>query len=524
MKLWQSRKAMQTETPTESSPAPQHKQSRFSHLGIRWRLVGSFAMFVALLLMLLWLLQIVFLESFYKSIKTSSIKNTAEEVAASINDENFYTEVNRLTRQDLICVHIVREDGTPVLTSGNQPSCILHMLLTDQAALLFRQAQENGGTVLENYQLLELSPAMQSKATAQAASTEQLLYGILTTRGEDEGAEPVMVMVDATITPINTTVETLRAQLVIITVIMTAFSILLVLLLSSMISRPITRITKSAKQLATGDYGTQFTGGTYREVTELADTLNYASRELSKVEHLRQEFIANVSHDLRTPLTMITGYAEVMRDLPGENTPENVQIIIDEARRLTDLVNDLLNLSRLQSGAQTPEPEPLNLTKMIRGIMGRYAKLVLHDGYAITLEADGDAMVMADRLRMTQVLYNLINNAINYAGADRAVLVRQTIENGTVKVEVIDHGEGIPAESLPYVWDRYYKVDKNHRRSTVGAGLGLSIVKGVLEAHGAEYGVASTVGRGSDFWFRLPLLEQQDALSAQSEENSFDFS
>lgn len=523
MKLWQSRKATQTETPTESSPAPQHKQSRFSHLGIRWRLVGSFAMFVALLLMLLWLLQIVFLESFYKSIKTSSIKNTAEEVAASINDENFYTEVNRLTRQDLICVHIVREDGTPVLTSGNQPSCILHMLLTDQAALLFRQAQENGGTVLENYQLLELSPAMQSKATAQAASTEQLLYGILTTRGEDEDAEPVMVMVDATITPINTTVETLRAQLVIITVIMTAFSILLVLLLSSMISRPITRITKSAKQLATGDYGTQFTGGTYREVTELADTLNYASRELSKVEHLRQEFIANVSHDLRTPLTMITGYAEVMRDLPGENTPENVQIIIDEARRLTDLVNDLLNLSRLQSGAQTPEPEPLNLTKMIRGIMGRYAKLVLHDGYAITLEADGDAMVMADRLRMTQVLYNLINNAINYAGADRAVLVRQTVENGTVKVEVIDHGEGIPAESLPYVWDRYYKVDKNHRRSTVGAGLGLSIVKGVLESHGAEYGVASTPGEGSDFWFRLPLLSE-GALTAQSEENHSDFS
>ena len=523
MKLWQSRKAKQTETPTEPSPAPQPKQSRFSHLGIRWKLVGSFAMFVALLLMLLWLLQIVFLESFYKSIKTGSIKNTAEEIAASINDENFYTEINRLTRQDLICVHIVREDGTPVLTSGNQPSCILHMLLTDQAALLYQQAVEGGGTVLENYQLLELSPAMQGKASVQNASTEQLLYGILTFRGEGEDAEPVMVMVDATITPINTTVETLRAQLVIITVIMAAFSILLVLLLSNMISRPIIRITKSAKQLATGDYGAHFTGGTYREVTELADTLNYASRELSKVEHLRQEFIANVSHDLRTPLTMITGYAEVMRDLPGENTPENVQIIIDEARRLTDLVNDLLDLSRLQSGAQTPEPEPLNLTKMIRGSMGRYAKLVLHEGYTITLEANEDAMVMADRLRMTQVLYNLINNAINYAGADRAVLVRQTVENGTVKVEVIDHGEGIPAESLPYVWDRYYKVDKNHRRSTVGAGLGLSIVKGVLEAHGAEYGVASTPGEGSDFWFRLPLLSE-GALTAQSEENHSDFS
>ena len=357
MRPWQSRKARRADPQEDRpTPAPQQGQNIFSRLGVRWKLVGSFAMFVALLLMLLWLLQIVFLESFYKTIKTNSIKNTAEQIAAGINDEDFYAEVNRLTRQDLICVHVIREDGTAILTSGNQPSCILHMLLNDQTSLLFRQAEENGGTVLENYQLLELSPAMQSKGTPQNASTEQLLYGILTARGEGDAAEPVMVMVDATITPVNTTVDTLRAQLVIITVIMTAFSVLLVLLLSSMISRPIIRITESAKQLATGDYDVHFTGGSYREITELADTLNYAGRELSKVEHLRQEFIANVSHDLRTPLTMISGYAEVMRDLPGENTPENVQIIIDEAHRLTDLVNDLLDLSHCKAAHSPPTP------------------------------------------------------------------------------------------------------------------------------------------------------------------------
>ena len=150
--------------------------------------------------------------------------------------------------------------------------------------------------------------------------------------------------------------------------------------------------------------------------------------------------------------------------------------------------------------------------------------MTAHQGCRIQLEKDCRVWVRADELEISRVVYNLINNAINYAGEDRMVLVRQTVEHGAVKVEVIDHGEGIDADSLPYVWDRYYKVDKNHRRSAVGAGLGLSIVKGVLEAHGAEYGVASTVGRGSDFWFRLPLLEQQDALSAQSEENSFDFS
>lgn len=313
----------QTERTPEPSPAAEPKHGLFSHLSIRWRLVGCFALFVALLLLLLWFLQVVFLESFYKSIKTTSIKSTAAEIAGAINDEDFYTEVNRLTRQDLICVHIVREDGTPVFTSGNQPSCILHMLLTEQVRLLYRQAEAGGGTVLEHYQLLELSPSMQGKTT-QTASMEQLLYGILTNRGTGEDAEQVMVMVDATISPINTTVETLRAQLVLITLIMAGVSVLLVLLLSTIISRPIIRITKSAKQLATGDYSTRFTGGTYKEISELADTLNYASRELSKVDQLRREFIANVSHDLRTPLTMITGYAEVMRDLPGENTPENL--------------------------------------------------------------------------------------------------------------------------------------------------------------------------------------------------------
>ena len=200
MRPWQSRKARRADPQEDRpAPAPQQGQNIFSRLGVRWKLVGSFAMFVALLLMLLWLLQIVFLESFYKTIKTNSIKNTAEQIAASINDEDFYAEVNRLTRQDLICVHVIREDGTAILTSGNQPSCILHMLLNDQTSLLFRQAEENGGTVLENYQLLELSPAMQSKGTPQNASTEQLLYGILTARGEGDAAEPVMVMVDATI-------------------------------------------------------------------------------------------------------------------------------------------------------------------------------------------------------------------------------------------------------------------------------------------------------------------------------------
>ena len=132
------------------------------------------------------------------------------------------------------------------------------------------------------------------------------------------------------------------------------------------------------------------------------------------------------------------------------------------------------------------------------------------DGYQIHFESDQEVSVQADEMKISQVLYNLINNAINYTGPDKSVTVRQTVDDGWVKIEVIDTGEGIPADKLPYVWERYYKLDKTHKRAAVGTGLGLSIVKNVLELHQARYGVNSTVGQGSVFWFALPIVPQEE--------------
>ena len=131
------------------------------------------------------------------------------------------------------------------------------------------------------------------------------------------------------------------------------------------------------------------------------------------------------------------------------------------------------------------------------------------DGYQIHFESDQEVSVQADEMKISQVLYNLINNAINYTGPDKSVTVRQTVDDGWVKIEVIDTGEGIPTDKLPYVWERYYKLDKTHKRAAVGTGLGLSIVKNVLELHQARYGVNSTVGQGSIFWFALPVVPQE---------------
>ena len=197
---------------------------------------------------------------------------------------------------------------------------------------------------------------------------------------------------------------------------------------------------------------------------------------------------------------MIIGYAEVMRDLPGENTPENVQVIIDEARRLTTLVNDMLDLSKLQAGT--------DITGVTEDIVERMRKLTEKDGFTFTFEYENPVYVKADETKITQVIYNFLTNAVNYSDERRDIKVLQTVSNKTVRLSFVDHGKGIPKEKLPNIWDRYYKIDSTHKRSHVGSGIGLSIVKSILEKHNARYGVISNTESGSTFWFELPISDE----------------
>ena len=197
----------------------------------------------------------------------------------------------------------------------------------------------------------------------------------------------------------------------------------------------------------------------------------------------------------------------MMRDIPGENTADNAQIVIDETTRLSELVGDMLDLSKIRAGTRKMTAEQFSLTETVRATMVRYEKLTEKDGYNIEFICEKDAEVFADRTMMLQVVYNLINNAINYTGDDKKVTVKLDVSNGKVRFAVSDTGSGIPPEELPFIWDRYYKIDKVHRRAAVGTGLGLSIVKSILEAHKAVYGVESTVGNGSTFWFELPEIK-----------------
>jgi signal transduction histidine kinase len=292
---------------------------------------------------------------------------------------------------------------------------------------------------------------------------------------------------------------------------MVVMSLLLTLILSKTITVPISRISNSAKELASGNYSTEFPKGYFREINNLSQTLEYAAAELSKTDRLRSELIANTSHDLRTPLTMITGYAEIMRDIPNENTPENAQIIIDESKRLSSLVNDMLDISKLESGTSQTVSEQFCLTEVIAEELNRYQQLCKRDGYTLTFESNEMIHVTTDRKKLVQALFNLVNNALTHTGADKLVTVRQQTYidevdgNRYVRLSVIDTGDGIPEDKLEVIWDRYYKLEGNHKRSVYGSGLGLSIVRKIMGLLNGRCGVFSSNGNGSVFWIEIPF-------------------
>ena len=497
------------------------RDRRRSRFGVQRMLIVSLAVFTGFIMLVLGVFQVGLLDTFYRSIRDRSMNVAARQIEQALYREgDVENAIYDLAEDHSLCVLLYRVQGdvAVALTSAEVSNdCIIHHTSGDYISNLYAQALQNGGvyhtTVTMHMREQHITEDENHRSDLRRAPVSALMIKVV----EGTDGYTYVILLDAELTPINATITTLTIQFFWIAALLFFGVLVLAYVLSRLISRPIVHMNQAAKRLAQGRYDAHFSGDGYKETRELAQTLNYAAAELSRVDGLQKELIANISHDLRTPLTMITGYSEVMRDIPGENTPENVQVIIDEAEHLSALVNDLLDLSRVQSGARRALPEVFDLTETVRKTIARYDKLTHHEGYEITFLADENISVYADSGMILQVIYNLINNAINYCGEDRTVLVTQTRRESLVRISVTDHGEGIPPEQLNEIWDRYYKIDRVHRRAMVGTGLGLSIVKGILDQHGSDYGVESTPGQGSTFWFELPVREPEARESVLAE-------
>ncbi len=491
--------------------------------------------FTGIMIALLWLLQTVYLEDFYKVIKMNEMDNAIENVASVIDDEEIDTAIDTIASNYDMYIALANPNGIVTNLSGEDSQNFIGYISIKQREDFIKAAKnQNNEYMIRDFvekidgyddvpndiwqnipdefkndefedrykkpnNRYEAMPNMPMQIETSSVLKIKLV--------ENAEGDNIAIFAYSVITPVGATVQTLRIQLVCISVIMITLAFALALFISWNVSKPIENINATAKEMSKGNYDVRFEGDGFLEVAELSQTLNNTAVELGKTETLQRELIANVSHDLRTPLTMITAYSEVMRDIPGENTPENNQVIIDEARRLSLLVNDLLDISKLQAGVSEYDMKEYNLTKSINSAIERIQKLVENDGYMIEFKHSGEIYVNADEYKIYQVIYNLINNAITYSGDNKKITVNQIVAGNIVRIEVIDKGKGIAKEELHNVWDRYYKVDKSHKRALSGTGLGLSIVKNILSGHDAKYGVLSRENEGSTFWFELKTVQ-----------------
>lgn len=482
------------------------------HISVRWKLFLTLLLFTVLLMLAVWVVQIRLLGVFYDREKTAELETVAASIRQQVTAEDFPTELENIVAGRQICVRVFcfADSGMEEMEGvSNIYGCFIHPMNNDVVLRIREKTLENGGTYTKRVQFSGELRDLQGDFRFPGIRTD--LINLIYAADFTEGGAEYFLMLDTELTPISSTVNTLQTQFFWLCGAMLILAVLLTLFLSESIATPLRSITVKAGKLAKGDYTADFTGKGYREAEELANALNFAADEIGKTNRLQKELIANISHDLRTPLTMIRGYSEMMRDIPGENSPENIQLIIDETERLTELVGDLLDLSKLQAGTVKLNRTMLDLTATVRDAVGRYDQMLRHKGYRVEYRVpDEPLMVFVDRTMLLQVLYNLLNNAVNYTGQNKLVTVTLTVVGEFARVSVRDTGDGIPPEQIPQIWDRYYRADKLHKQATLGSGLGLSIVKEVLDRHAARYGVESAVGVGSVFWFELPLANPEN--------------
>ena len=295
-------------------------------------------------------------------------------------------------------------------------------------------------------------------------------------------------------------------QLLLAGFISAAFALLLARFLARGMTQPLRDMAAAVRRMETGDYSVRVESRSRDEVGQLAEAFNTMSAELEGVERLRRDLVANVSHELKTPITAIRAHLENLLDGVERPDPETLQVMLTQSERLGRLVDQLLDLSRLESGDVPLDREPVQLAPLVSQVLSEIDVARSDRGVVVEADVPSDLpAAMADRERIHQVLFNLVDNAVRFTPAGGEVTVSASRHNGSVELRVADTGVGIPPEHLPRLFERFYRVDPARSREDGGTGIGLAIARSVVEAHGGTITAESEIGRGSVFTFDLPV-------------------
>lgn len=470
---------------------------------LRSRIFIYFILATAAFIILIWLLQSLFFEYNYVGNKRLLMRDYGETIYADGNidgalDSGYMASI-RAAGIDVYVVYLSDEEMTVI----------------DPEDILPTAAPGNGEVVTRKDGDYDTFVSIINAANASANENEPY---VLSSTADKKYLYYARIMNDnaylillSDLTVLTATQKLLKSQMLLSAFIVFIVAFFASFIISKKLSEPIDKMSKVAESWAGGDESAVFDGGGYKETDELASALNYAKSEINKSEKLRRDLLANISHDLKTPLTMIKAYAEMIRDISGdvkEKRTEHTNVIIGESDRLTSLVNDILKLSKMQSSVDLPVKKVFNLTEVVETVLYRFEAALEGKGYKINSELAPDVYTEADESKIESVVYNLVGNSINYTGEDKTVNVYLTVNGNIATLEIIDSGSGIGKDKIDGIWDRYLRYSETHTRTVKGTGLGLSIVKAALEAHGLEFGVISRKDEGSNFFVKFIIADK----------------
>lgn len=447
----------------------------------------------------LWTVQILLFEPNYINVTKESLLETVQETAAAI--EEMAVDPDDLPEEPLLflsktivgTLFLVDEDGEILAAFNNGQQLNIDGLSNEYNWLL-----SHAPTVLDGESLSAVEDFEKSSA---------ILIGVPTTLFQ----RPAALLLSNTITQIEALQSLNRQQLFLFTIILTIFASTISFFLAQHFIRPIKTIKEAIIRLTNGELYSVPKLKRSDELGTLSESVADLSTELQRVDVLRKEVIANVSHELRSPLALITGYGEMVRDVSGNDErlrKEHMDLIISEAHRMSAMVDDIMDFSIMQAGYTQLKNEIWNTYEVVSSVVA-YARGIANQ-YDITVDFEADRTdgnALFDRIKMEQVLRNLINNGINHTPKNERILIKLTNTSAGTKVAVINPGKDIPPEQLELIWERYQRV-QHQAGHKEGTGIGLAIVKTILTSHAFEYGAESKNGV-TCFWFVVPRLEDQ---------------
>ncbi|HBT49651.1 sensor histidine kinase [Caldanaerobacter subterraneus] len=442
--------------------------------GIRKKLFISYLSIGMVVLLLFWLTQVVFINRIYEYYKVNQLKSYSEQIVQAINNNNEMLISELIDKSNARVIAITEND---IVIAGNNRGHGMRGLGIPEILL---RPTNTTRVVKYEHPFLHIE---------YLSIVRPFLYN----------GKPAILIMSLPEASINDSVNLFKEVFWWIFALTIVSTLVVSSYMSKKFTRPIQILKNAAHEIASGNLNVKINYKEEDELGELAKSMNTMVKQLSITDKFRKDLIANISHDLKTPLGLIRGYSEMLLDYYGEDKEKRekyLNTVIKETERMSKLVDDVLQLSKLQSGMVEVKEETIDLEKLIFEILDIFEIQILEKNIEVRLE-NLKVKVVADREMIKRAIINIISNAIASMENGGTLSITAELQDKDVLIKISDTGCGIPEKDLEHIFDRFYKGNKS------GTGLGLAIVKEILTLHQSDFGIRSKEGEGTTFYFTL---------------------